>query len=377
MVAKIKASDFKDDIAALAVLFRQKIELEVDAFEADKETRKIRIAKVKDPVTGYQFFAETYFPHYLIVAPSVLHDQLYIDLPEMVVKKRGVKKLVIAPRGSAKSTHVSLIFILWCVVTNQKHYIALIMDAFEQAAIALEAIKAELEVNPRLGYDYPEMCGQGRTWREGNIITRSNVRIEGFGTGKKIRGRRHGPYRPDLVVMDDIENDENVKSPQQRDKLEMWIAKAVLELGPTDGSMDVLYAGTILHFDAVITRYAKKPGWQVTTYKAIISYPDDMDLWDGWEETYLNDGELAADDFYAENKAEMDAGCILNWPTNHTLLFLMKKRAGEHNAFESEYQNKPIADGNPFQNITYWVKVCTRKVKMSPICKVEMSRSLF
>jgi predicted phage terminase large subunit-like protein len=354
---KIKPHEFREQIAEIAKAFRQKIELEVKAFAADEDARQKRIKKVMHPVTGYRFFAETYFPHYLIKEASKLHELLYADLPVMVTDEKGIKKLIIAPRGSAKSTHVSLIFPLWCIITGQKHYIALIMDAFEQAAVMIEAFKAELEVNPRLAYDFPDMVGQGRTWREGDIITKSNVKVEGFGTGKKIRGRRHGPFRPDLTIMDDIENDENVASPKQRDKLEKWISRAVLKLGPTDGSMDVIYAGTVLHFDAVIVRFSKKPGWQEVKFQAVIKWPDRMDLWDQWEEVYLNMGEEGAAEFYGYQKPDMDAGCILNWPANHTLEFLMIERAGDHSSFESEYQNKPISDDNPFQKITWWVKI--------------------
>ncbi len=255
---KLSARDFKKSIEEIAAVLRQQIELEVDAFPADPKLRAERLAKTADPFTGYRYFAETYFPHYLTMAPSVLHEHLYEDLPQIVQDRNGQYRLIIAPRSSAKSTHVSLIFPLWCIIRNLKHYIVLIMDAFEQAAVMLEALKAELEANPRLKYDFPDIVGQGLTWREGDITTRNKIKVECFGTGKKIRGRRHGPYRPDLAILDDIENDENVDNPKQRRKLENWISKAVLKLGPPDGSMDVLYAGTVLHFDAVIVRFSKK-----------------------------------------------------------------------------------------------------------------------
>lgn len=354
---ELKSKAFLEGLSEMAEMFRQKIELEVDAFPIDPKLRQERLKKVCDPETGYRFFAETYFPHYLAKPSSRLHEHLYEDLPVMVQTKDGQRRLVIAPRGSAKSTHISLIFPLWCIVQGLKHYIVLIMDAFEQAAVMLEALKAELEVNPRLKYDFPDIFGQGRVWREGDIITRNNIKVEGFGTGKKIRGRRHGPYRPDLAILDDVENDDNVANPKQRDKLENWILKAVLKLGPTDGSMDVLYAGTVLHFDAVIVRFSKKPKWQVTEFQAIMQWPDNMELWDQWEEIYLNEGEEEADDFYAANKDEMDKGAVLNWPDNHTLLYLMQERAGDHPAFESEYQNKPISGDNPFQDLTWWVQI--------------------
>lgn len=350
----MKATDFLKELEGLAEAFRQKIELEVEAFAPDKKASAERVKKVKDSVTGYKFFCDTYFPHYFTKPASKLHKDLFTMLPDLVVQEEGQKRGVIAPRGSAKSTHISQAFPLWCIITGRKHYICLIMDAFEQAAVMIEAIKAELEFNPRLAYDFPKMVGRGRVWREGVIVTPSNVKVEGFGTGKKIRGRRHGPYRPDLVVLDDIENDENVESPKQRDKLEKWVSKAVLKLGPTDGSMDVLYAGTVLLFDAVIVRFSKKPGWRFAEYQAILKWPDRLDLWDQWEELYLNN-EDEAEAFWLANQAEMSKGAVINWPEMHSLIFLMKERAGDHDSFESEYQNNPVSGDNAFRDITYWV----------------------
>ena len=147
---------------------------------------------------------------------------------------------------------MDVFFLLWCVVTGRKRYILLVADAFEQAASFLEAIKVELESNPRLMADFPGQCGEGRVWNVGTIITASNVKIQAFGAGKRMRGLRHGPHRPDLVLLDDLENDENVRSPEQRDKLEGWLMRTVLSLGPADDSMDVIYIGTILHYDSVL-----------------------------------------------------------------------------------------------------------------------------
>lgn len=350
----MKERDFLTSIADIAEVFRQKIELEVDAFPADDAARKERIAKVMDPETGYRYFCDTYFPHYFTKDPSLLHEDLFVDLPEMVQTEGGQKRLIIAPRGAAKSTHISQAFPLWCIVTGQKKFIVLIMDVFDQAAIMIEAIKAELEVNPRLAYDFEKIIGAGPTWREGVIVTRNNVKVEGFGTSKKLRGRRHGPYRPDLVILDDVENDENVESPKQRDKLEKWILKAVLKLGPTDGTMDVLYAGTVLLFDAVIIRFSKKPGWQVSKYQAILNMPDNTDLWDEWEELYLND-EDEAEVFWQTQKDEMSKGAVINWPAMHSLIYLMQERAGDHDSFESEYQNNPVNGSSAFRDLTYWV----------------------
>jgi hypothetical protein len=40
----------------------------------------------------------------------------------------------------------------------------------------LEAIKAELEFNVRLGVDFPEGCGQGHVWQAGTIVTKGGAK---------------------------------------------------------------------------------------------------------------------------------------------------------------------------------------------------------
>lgn len=269
---------------------------------------------------------------------------------------KGVREMFIAPRGSSKSTHLSLGFALYCIMMRRTRYMLEVCDVYAQAALLIEAIKAELTTNVRLQNDFPEACGVGRVWREGEIVTRQNIRVEGLGALQKLRGRRHGPYRPDLMFFDDIENDEQVRSPEQRQKLQNWIARAALKVGPPDGSMHVVWVGTVLHFDAVLIRAAKSHVWSVTEFQAIMRWPDRMDLWDEFEEILRNDGEDQARAFYAGNKAAMEAGAVVNWPSVQPLLWLMIERAASHDAFQTEYQNKPISEGNPFGTLTYWVQ---------------------
>jgi predicted phage terminase large subunit-like protein len=354
--AKISAKDFKASITSMAGELARWIDLSVTAFAADPAARKERLAKARHPETGFQYFMETYLPHYVRGEHSLFHQHIFARVPQILADPKGARDLFIAPRGSSKSTHLSLGFALYCIVLGKKRYILEVCDVYEQAALLIEAIKAELTTNPRLSYDFADAYGQGRLWREGEIITRNNVRVEGLGAAKKIRGRRHGPYRPDLMFFDDLENDEAVRSPEQRKKLENWVYRAALKVGPPDGSMDVVWVGTVLHFDAVIVRAAKHPLWNVTEFQAIVAWPDRMDLWEEFEEEYQNDGETAARAFYAAHKADMDLGAVVNWPGVQPLIFLMLERAASHDAFATEYQNKPISEGNPFGDLTYWVQ---------------------
>jgi len=352
--ATVSQQEFKQWLTTASDDFARWIELEVSEFPADLSAREDRLELIAHPEHGFRAFLETYLPHYVKGEHSVFHQHIFERVPQILTDPAGARDLFIAPRGSSKSTHLSLGFALYCIVRGLKHYLLEVCDVYSQAALLIEAIKAELTSNPRLKFDFPKICGAGRVWREGEIVTRNNIRVEGLGAGQKVRGRRHGPKRPDLVFLDDLENDEAVRSPDQRKKLQQWVERALLKVGPPDGSMDVIWVGTVLHFDAVIVRAAKSPLWTVAEFQAIIRWPDNMDLWDQFEEIYQNDGEIAARTFYAENKGDMDAGAIVNWPGMQSLLFLMLERAASHDAFASEYQNKPISAGNPFGKLIYW-----------------------
>lgn len=357
------SKEFIESLAALAERLRTQIDADLDGWDISPEAIAERRRRVSDDATGFEFFDQTYFPHYGKAPPSELHKYLYKRLPEIVLARTGQRDAIAAPRGEAKSTKISLIFLLYCVARKLQHYMLIFMDAFEQAAEMLEALKAELVANQRLASDFPEICGETRVWRVGCIVTANDVKLEAFGVGKRVRGRRHGPYRPGLAVVDDGENDENSSTPAQRDKLERYITKAILSLGPVDDSMHAILVGTVLHYDSVLSRFLKHPMWHAKVFRAILQWPARMDLWDQFEHLLLTGetpdaGLAAAMLFYAAHQAAMDEGAHVSWPAVRPLVKLMIKRARDgHAAFDSEQQNDPISgDDAPFSAcIQFWV----------------------
>lgn len=350
----MSSKDFLAELAAFADEQRQLIDVACEAFPVDHAARDMRVTRVQN---DFRFFVQTYFPHYVSSDPSVFHEWAFDRIPKLLDSKHGQRIDVSAPRGEAKSTLLTQLLPLWCIVTKRRRFMPIVMDTVDQARSMLEAIKVELESNPRLLMDFPDSCGKGRVWNVGIILTKTNIKLQAFGSGKRMRGLRHGPYRPDLVILDDLENDENVVSKEQRDKLERWLRRTVMPLGPPDGSMDILYLNTILHYDSVANRMHRDPMWRSKKFKAIIEFPIRLDLWQEWEEIYLNEGEDEADDFYSERRAEMDDGAVVSWPSMRPLLMLMKLRAADHFSFHAEYQNEPDSDEDaPFKDLQYWIQ---------------------
>ncbi|OOH92192.1 hypothetical protein BMT54_01315 [Pasteurellaceae bacterium 15-036681] len=356
----MSSKDLRKSLEAIRADLQKFIEASNEGWSDKAEDVVSRREQVLDAQTGFEYFVANYFPHY-VRSPhkSQLHHYLFKRLPEIIQSPKKCLDAIAAPRGEAKSTIVSQLFVLWCLVTNRKKYALIVMDSIDQAYPMLEAIKAELEFNSRLSIDFPEIAGVGRVWQVGTIITKFDQKVQVAGSGKKLRGLRHGAYRPDLVVLDDIENDEQVRSPEQRDKLHNWLKKTVLPLGSADGKLDIVYIGTILHYDSVLNRTLASKAWNTAHFKAILKMPDNMVLWDKWENFYLTEGEIVADAFYQANKAEMDKGAEVSWAAR-PILDLMKIRARDgHATFDSEYQNDPVSgDDAIFANsLQYWTEL--------------------
>ncbi len=356
----MKNKELLAELKAYSDSLRQKVEAKFEGWDDSLSAISERRKKVLDPASGYDFFVSNYFPHYVRSSSrSQLHNYLFEHLPQVLQQPSSVHLAIAAPRGEAKSTLVSQLFTLYCLVAQKKRYALIVMDSIDQAYPMLEAIKVELEFNQRLRVDFPEIAGQGRVWQAATIVTKANQKVQVAGSGKKLRGLRHGAYRPDLVVLDDIENDEQVRSPEQRDKLHDWLKKTVLPLGAAGDKLDVVYIGTILHYDSVLNRTLSSKAWKTAKFKALIRQPDDMSLWDKWEDFYLNEGEAVADAFYSQNKSAMDKGAIVSWAAR-PILTLMKIRARDgHATFDSEYQNDPLSsDDAMFANaLTYWTEL--------------------
>jgi predicted phage terminase large subunit-like protein len=354
---------FMFELARLEEELRQTIELECEAFPVDPAASIARRARAG---RDFRFFCQTYFPHYVPTPHfSIFHDFVFGTLPAAIDGDDDARWVWQAPRGEAKSTYCTQLASLWCAVTDRKHLIVLVMNTEEQAIEMLAAIKAELDTNPRLSMDFPEACGRGRTWKATAAITANNVKFRIGGTGKKLRGMRHGPYRPDLIFLDDLENDENVRDKSQRDKVEKFVLTAVLGLAGPSGGLDVFWVGTSLHYDAAINRVSRKPGWRRKVFRSIVQWPDNMNLWERWEAIYTGGGdeeearvaaEREARAYYTAHEAAMNAGAIVSWPRVRPLYRLMRMRAIDHDAFNQEQQNEAgNDDAAPFRTLAFWV----------------------
>lgn len=206
---------------------------------------------------------------------SVFRNWVYEELPHIKDNKLIIK----AYRGAAKTTLISRLFVLWQILGGNKRYAIIISSTLDLAKEGIDLIKTELEDNANLKCDFN--ITPFNVWSAEEISFEVNTlpcKIKSFGAGKKIRGTNFLSIRPDLIVCDDIENDENIQSKTQRDKLYSWFNKAILKLpSRTNANYQILLVGTTLHYDSLLQRMQKRDDFKSFNFPLLIKMPSNLE----------------------------------------------------------------------------------------------------
>ena len=307
-----------------------------------------------------EYFGRAYLAHYFVRGSPPFHaelDQIWCEgvmkgldpyrAAKEISRADGCRRAIEAPRGHAKSTTFTFKDSIHAAVYAYKHYEIILSDSSEQAESFLSFIKVELEENAEIREDFGSL--EGGIWKSSIILLANGVKIEALGSGKKIRGRRHRQWRPDLIICDDLENDENINTLDQRKKMKDWFNKAVSACGDT--YTDIVYIGTLLHYDSLLTYVASRAYYKSYKYRAVIEWAAHTELWDAWEKLYTNLTDLSHEEtalaFFRANEEEMLEGAKVLWLEKWSYYALMCERVNIGTAaFNSEYQNDPIDPEN-------------------------------
>lgn len=292
---------------------------------------------------SFKFFKRYYLAEYFPIDDGDMHERLTNDIEGMVSSKRGIRKAVAWPRGTGKTTTCDLALPLWVICTSKYHYIILITAALASGKAHLRAVKDELTTNERILADFGNL--RGPKWQEDEIVTSNEIMMTVLGAGMQIRGRLYKKWRPGLVLCDDLEDDESVRSDLQRLYRRDWFFKAVTKAGQLGRQTSFFYIGTKLHHDCLLKRLLEHPGFGGQSYSAVLSWAECEDLWEEWRGIYTNLQDPyrreRAEAYYKDNEAEMLRGAKTAWIGLSYYDLMLELVDGGRSTFATEYQNQP------------------------------------
>lgn len=130
-----------------------------------------------------------------------------------------------------------------------------------------------------------------------------------------LRGIRNGTQRPTFCLLDDIQTTESAQNPESVQKLVEMIQKDIVPLAGKQ-RLSILQTFTPIVADDLVDKIKNDKSWTTTLWPAIISFPDNIGLWEKYfkaydEESVSGQGHSGSLDFYRQNKEEMDRGAIV------------------------------------------------------------------
>jgi predicted phage terminase large subunit-like protein len=229
---------------------------------------------------------------------------------------------IAAPRDHAKSTAVTHAYTLACMLFRQRQFCVIISSTYEIAVEFLRGIAQELSENDDLRRDFQIVRFLKDS--ENNLIVQLadgyTFRIVARGAEQKMRGLKWKSLRPDLMIFDDVEEDEQVESKERREKFSKWVMRAAIPAGKKNGCL-YRVVGTVLHFDSFLEKCLRSEKvWHAKRYKAHEGFDDFSNVL---------------------------------WPSKYDAQWFQDKRQsfverGDPDGYSQEYLNNPVSEQDAY-----------------------------
>jgi len=245
-----------------------------------------------------KLFSLVMLPHHIKTGEiPKFHEEIYNDLAQDY-------KLCafVLPRYHAKSTILCIVHVLYCALYAKKRHIVIIQETLGQAEERLETLRTEFETNERIlqifgdvtasidkeeiyslyNYSHKTRITQKILKINVPIIDKDGnksyigITIYARGSGQRVRGRLIGALRPDLIVCDDLESEENTRTPEAILGTKTWFSNAVLPSLDETGSLILI--GNYVHENCLIKNVIESviekgyKVWHIRFHRAITNF---------------------------------------------------------------------------------------------------------
>lgn len=213
--------------------------------------KNFRVALARE---SHLWFFNIYFSDYVSCPAAPFHRKFF----EITEDESISMAVLVSFRGSAKSTIMTTSYPLWAIMGRQRKRLVVIVGRTQrQTKLMIDNLKRELESNPVLYKDMGPFKEQdGDLGAYTLYLPWYDAKIVAVSMEQTIRGIRHGKHRPELILLDDVEDMESVKTLEGRDKIYNWISSEVLPAGQLNTR--VICIGNLLHEDSLLMRLKRK-----------------------------------------------------------------------------------------------------------------------
>lgn len=225
-----------------------------------------------------------------------LHKEIWAELVEMVREVNlnewvdHMQKLFCVPRGFAKTTVVKVAITLFMRYSRLRFTIY----ASRTTIIARNACRDVY--NWFIGDSDQALHGKCKVEKanetEGLWILLigtpdfgvKRVILKALGSDQQVRGTNIDNWRPDLMILDDIEDNDTARTAESQMNLDIWLMGNLLKASARRSVRIIL--GNMINSRTMLYRFSKDPAWNPTIYGAIVRNKATGELESLWEEFF-------------------------------------------------------------------------------------------
>lgn len=199
-------------------------------------------------------------------------DERYIEPNENVIKPF---KLMLLPRGSFKSSAVTVGFVVYSIINNPDIRILIANEKLDNAKRFLSEIKGHFEANQKITNYYGNYVSKFG-WREDSIVVSQRTKNlkEPTVSCAGVEVVKVGMHY-DLIIMDDLVSDLNTGTREQMDKVKDFYRLALSLLEPNG---KIIVIGTRWHYDDLYAHLMENESHRFNKYIRG-AYNPDGSLW--------------------------------------------------------------------------------------------------
>lgn len=204
------------------------------------ETKREQLDRIAALEADFEAWCRYYFPSYYTSEPAAFHkrsSRKVITRPEYYLVRPWSRELSKSGR--------TMMEILYLVLTGKKKNVVMTSNSFDNAVRLLAPYKILLEKNERIIHDYGRQEKNG-SWKDHEFITRKGAAFRAVGAGQSPRGTRNEAIRPDVLLIDDFDTDEDCRNPDTVDKKWQWVEEALISTRSISNPMLIIFCGNII-----------------------------------------------------------------------------------------------------------------------------------
>jgi hypothetical protein len=276
---------------------------DVETTVIDADVRQIRALLRVD----CEFFIEFFLAESLDMSVPDFHTEIW----SLLTDQEKQRVLLAIPRDHAKTTLAKLVTVWYWLFTTHRFCIYL-SNTNPIAKGACKDIVGYLESD-----NFQSVFG-GVKWikqSENESLWIFEIELEpgkwkkcilrAVGQGQQMRGINIDNQRPDIAVVDDVEDNENTESEYQQAKLDKWIFGPFLKA--LARKKKIIWLGNMLAKTSLLARLSRVPQWNPVVFGALVKNELNGNLEALWPDKWTVT-ELQED--FAEYKAQ---GLIETW----------------------------------------------------------------